>query len=103
MFVLAEYDATLASYRTGQAEAWIGGRRTVERFERGDRRLRYHVAADGRFEPPGRWVGFPVMDTAAVVLMMIGGARALLNGGQTDRGSFAATDVVVVIVVVVGG
>lgn len=107
MFVLTEHDATLASYRAGQHETRVGGRRTVERFERGDRRLRYYVAADGRFESSGWRLGFSVMDatttTTVVLLMVVGGTRGLLDGGQTDHGPFATTNGIVVVVGQRGG
>lgn len=73
MLVVAEDDATLASYRAGQDETRVGDGRTVERLEGRDGRLRHHVAADGRFEPPGRRVGF------TVVLMLLRGGRVMVN------------------------
>lgn len=92
VFVVAEDDAALASYRAGHDEPRVGGRdgRTVQRFEGGDRRLRHDVPADGTFEPPGgRRIGFPVM--------VVGRhrrrhrsrrrrRRRLLDGRQTDGG-----------------
>lgn len=100
VFVLSEDDATLSSYRTGHDEPRVGDRRTVERFEGSDGRLRYDVTADGCLEPPRGRLGFPVV-VAAVVLqrVMIGqtGSR-LLDGCQTGPRTSAATTVVVVVV-----
>lgn len=117
VFVLAKNDATLTSYRAGQHETRVGRRRTVERFERGDRRLRYDVTADGSFEPSDGRVGFPVVHAGrgggggVAVVVMVHVVMAVIGGGLFDgrqtggpaghrhrRRPFA----VVVVVVVVG-
>lgn len=88
MLVLAKNDATLTSYRAGQHETRVRRWRTVKRFERGDRRLRYDVTADGRFEPPDWRVGFPVVHAdggrGAVIVMVVHVVMTVVDGGLFD-------------------
>lgn len=117
VFVLPEDDATFSSYRTGQDETRVRNGRTVERLEGGDGRLRYDVATDGRFEPPGGRVGFPVVTTVVVVVLVllllllqvlvlvqvvvvIGQPDGLFDGRQTGDGPTGGRPFVVIVVVI---